>query len=106
MGAFCFEKLPDSRLCSCCIGVYLLTAKSVLERKEPTMTNAIATEIRDRAEFMAIDELGNLWIGGDGLKNADNRADVDRLLELGAITYGGPGYYHVNKGYENLFNRL
>lgn len=72
------------------------------------MTNAIATEIRDRAEFMAVDELGNLWIGGDGLKNADNRADVDRLLELGAIsfTYDGPGYYHVNKGYENLFNRL
>lgn len=70
------------------------------------MTNAIATEIRDRAEFMAVDEFGNLWIGGDGLKNADNRADVDRLLELGAITYGDPGYYHVNKAYENLFNRL
>lgn len=70
------------------------------------MTDAIANEIRDRAEFMAVDESGNLWIGGDGLKNADNRADVDRLLELGAITYDGPGYYHVNKGYENLFNRL
>lgn len=70
------------------------------------MTDAIANEIRDRAEFMAVDELGNLWIGGDGLKNADNRADVDRLLEFGAITYDGPGYYHVNKGYENLFNRL
>lgn len=70
------------------------------------MTDAIANEIRDRAEFMAVDELGNLWVGGDGLKNADNRADVDRLLELGAITYDGPSYYHVNKGYENLFNRL
>ena len=70
------------------------------------MTDAIANEIRDRAEFMAVDELGYLWIGGDGLKNADNRADVDRLLEFGAITYDGPGYYHVNKGYENLFNRL
>lgn len=70
------------------------------------MTDAIANEIRDRAEFMAVDELGNLWIGGDGLKNADNRADVDRLLELGAITYDGHGYYRVNKGYESLFNRL
>lgn len=49
---------------------------------------------------------GNLWIGGDGLKNADNRADVDRLLEFGAITYDGPGYYHVNNGYESLFDRL
>lgn len=70
------------------------------------MTNAIATEVRNAAQFMAVDELGNLWIGGDGLKNADNRADVDRLLELEAITYDGHGYYHVNKGYENLFNRL
>ena len=70
------------------------------------MTDAIANEIRDRAEFMAVDESGNLWIGGDGLKNADNRADVDRLLELNAITYDGHGYYHVNKGYESLFNRL
>lgn len=70
------------------------------------MTDAIANEIRDRAEFMAVDELGNLWIGGDGLKNADNRADVDRLLELGAIIYDGPGYYHVAEGYASLFNRL
>ena len=70
------------------------------------MTNAIANEIRDMAQFMAVDESGNLWIGGDGLKNADNRADVDRLLELGAIAYDGPGYYHVNGGYESLFNRL
>lgn len=70
------------------------------------MTDAIANEIRDRAEFMAVDELGNLWIGGDGLKNEDNRADVDRLLELGAITYDGHGYCHINNGYESLFNRL
>jgi len=70
------------------------------------MTDAIVNEIRDRAEFMAVDESGNLWIGGDGLKNADNRADVDRLLELNAITYDGPGYYHVNNGYESFFNRL
>lgn len=70
------------------------------------MTDTIANEIRDRAQFMAVDESGNLWVGGDGLKNADNRADVDRLFELGAITYDGPGYYHVNKGYESLFNRL
>lgn len=70
------------------------------------MTNVIATEVRNAAQFMAVDELGNLWIGGDGLKNADNRADVDRLLELGAITYDGHGYYHVNNGYESLFDRL
>ena len=70
------------------------------------MINAIANEIRNRAQFMVVDELGNLLIGGDGLKNADNRADVDRLLELGAITYDGPGYYRVNKEYESLFNRL
>ena len=70
------------------------------------MTNAIATEVRNAAQFMAVDELGNLWIGGDGLKNAENRADIDRLLELGAITHDGPGYYHVNEGYASLFNRI
>ena len=69
------------------------------------MTNAITTEVRNAAQFMAVDELGNLWIGGDGLKNADNRKDVDRLLELGAVRYDGTGI-HVNDDYASLFNRI
>lgn len=70
------------------------------------MPNVIATEIRNAAQFMAVDGLGRLWICGDGLKNADNRKDLDRLLELGAVTYDGAGCYHVAKGYTYLFNRL
>lgn len=66
------------------------------------MTNAIAAKVRNAARFMAVDELGNLWISGDGLKNANNRKDLDRLLELGAVTCYGPGYYHVNEGYASL----
>ena len=46
------------------------------------MTDAIAAEVRNAAQFMAVDELGNLWIGGNGLKDADNRKDVDRILDL------------------------
>lgn len=69
------------------------------------MTNAIATEIRNAAQFMAVDELGNLWIGGDGLKDADNRKDVDKLLDLGAVRYDGTGI-HVNENYISLFNRI
>ena len=70
------------------------------------MTNAIATEIRNAAQFMAVDELGRLWICGDGLKNADNRRDFDRLLELGVVTYDRTGCYSVAEGYRYLFNRL
>lgn len=70
------------------------------------MPNVIATEIRDAAQFMAVDELGRLWFCGDGLKNADNRRDLDGLLQLGVVTYDGAGCYHVNEGYENFFNRL
>lgn len=69
------------------------------------MTNAIAAEVRNAAQFMAVDELGNLWICGDGLKDADNRRDVDRLLDLGAVRYEGAGI-HVNEGYTSLFNRM
>ena len=75
------------------------------ERKEPTMNNEIATEVRNAAECMAVDELGNLWIGGDGLKNAENRKDVDRLCELGAVRYDGT-WYHVNEDYASLFERI
>lgn len=32
------------------------------------MDNAITNEIRNAAQFMAVDELGNLWLSGDGLK--------------------------------------
>lgn len=69
------------------------------------MTNATATEVRNAAQFMIVDELGNLWIGGDGLKNADNRRDLDRLLELGAVRYDETGI-HVNEDYASLFNRI
>lgn len=70
------------------------------------MTSAIADEIRNAAQFMAVDELGRLWICGDGLKNADNRKDLDRLLELRAVTYDRAGCYHVAEGYTYLFNRI
>lgn len=69
------------------------------------MTNAIAIEVRNAAQFMAVDELGNLWIGGDGLKNADNRKDVDRLFELGAVRFDG-NEICVNEDYISLFNRI
>ena len=75
------------------------------KRKELTMTNAIATEVRNVAQFVAVDEFGNLWIGGDGLKNAENRKDVDRLFELGAVRYDGTGI-RVNEDYASLFNRI
>lgn len=70
------------------------------------MTNATATDVRNAAQFMAVDELGNLWIGGDGLKNADNRRDLDRLLDLGCVRYDGDGYYRVNDDYASLFSRI
>lgn len=69
------------------------------------MTNAIATEVRNVAQFMAVDELGNLWIGGDGLKDADNRKDVGRLFDLGAVRYDGTSI-RVNEDYASLFNRI
>ena len=69
------------------------------------MNSEIATEVRNAAECMAVDELGNLWIGGDGLKNAENRKDVDRLCELGAVRYDGTRY-HVNEDYASLFERI
>lgn len=71
------------------------------------MTNAIETEIRNAAQFMFVDELGNLWgVGYDEMKYEGNRRNLERLLELGAVIYDGPGYYHVAEGYESLFNRL
>lgn len=70
------------------------------------MINAIAAEVRNAAQFMAVDDLGRLWICGDVLKNADNRKDLDRLLELGAVTYDWHGYYHVNEDYKSLFKPL
>lgn len=70
------------------------------------MSNVIAAEIRNAAQFMAVDELGRLWICGDGIKNADNMRDFDRLLELGVVTYDGAGCYHVAEGYTYLFKRL
>lgn len=75
------------------------------EGKEPTMTNAIAAEVRSAAQFMSVDELGRLWIAGDGLKNADNRKDAERLFDLGALRYEG-AVIHVNEDYISLFNRI
>lgn len=69
------------------------------------MTDAIATEVRKVAQFMAVDGFGNLWIGGDGLKNAAHRKEVDRLFELGAVRYEGP-VIRVNEDYVSLFDRI
>lgn len=69
------------------------------------MSNAIADEIRNAAQFMAVDELGRLWICGDGIKNEDNRKDFDMLLKFGVVTYGA-GCYHVADCYTYLFNRI
>lgn len=68
------------------------------------MTDAIAKEVRYLARFMEVDETGTLWIGGDGLRNAGNRKDVNRLFELGALTYQGT-VIHVNEDYVSLFDR-
>lgn len=77
----------------------------ISKRKEPTMTNAIATEVRNAAQFMSVDELGRLWIAGDGLKNADNGKDAERLFDLGALRYEG-AVIHVNEDCISLFNRI
>lgn len=69
------------------------------------MIDAIATEVRDAAQSMAADGLGNLRIGGDGPKNADDMKDVDGLLEFGAVRYGGTGI-RVDDGCASLFNRI
>lgn len=69
------------------------------------MNNEIATGVRNAAECMAVDELGNLRIGGDGLKNAENGKDVDRPCELGAVRYDGTRY-HANEDCASIFNRI
>lgn len=73
--------------------------------REPAMDSEIATEVRDAAECMAVDGLGNLRIGGDGLKNAGNGKDVDRPCESGAVGYDGTRY-RVNEGYASLSGRI
>jgi hypothetical protein len=69
------------------------------------MTDAIATGVRNAAECMAVDELGNPWIGGDGLKNAGNGKDVDGLCESGAVRYDGTRY-RVNEDCASPFERI
>ena len=68
------------------------------------MLNDTRAEVRSAAEFLLVDEQGNVWgLGHDEMMNADNRRDRDRLVELGAITCEGEGYYRVNPVYADCF---
>lgn len=72
------------------------------------MTTTTTNEIQALTSLMAVDEDNELWLGGDGLKDAQNRADVDRLIELGIVRVEG-GYginLYVNAGYEKYFARF
>lgn len=75
------------------------------KRKEPTTTNAIAIEVRNAAQLMAVDEFGNLRIGGDGLKNAESRKDADGLFESGAVGHDGTGI-RADEDCASLLNRI
>lgn len=72
-------------------------------------TTTSAREIQTLTSLMSIDENGQVWLGGNGLMDAQNRADVDRLIELGvlrsAISCGCLRIY-VTNGYEKFFERF
>lgn len=71
------------------------------------MGNDVRAEIRYAALFLLVDDRGYVWgLGHDEMMNADNRRDRDRLVELGAITYEGPGYYRVNPEFADCFTRF
>ena len=73
------------------------------------MTTTTTSEIQALASLMAVDENNELWLCGDGLKDAQNRADVDRLIELGVVRYAiscGCMRLYVNNGYEKFFERF
>lgn len=71
------------------------------------MNNDVREEVRYAALFLLVDERGYVWgLGHDELMNADNRRDRDRLVELGAITYEGHGYYRVNPEFADCFTRF
>lgn len=82
------------------------------------MTTTTTNEIQALGSLMAVDEDNELWLGGDGLKDAQIRADVYRLIELGIVRVEGVtsnrghsdvGYgvnLYVNAGYEKYFARF
>lgn len=75
--------------------------------KGVTMSDSVRAEVRYAALFLLVDARGYVWgLGHDEMMNADNRRDRDRLVELGAITCEGPGYYRVNPGYADCFTTL
>lgn len=90
-------------------GGKLLIASEDNDGLEQAMTTTTTSEIQALASLMAVDEDNELWLGGDGLKDAQNRADVNRLIELGvvrsAISCGCLRIY-VNDGYEKFFERF
>lgn len=54
---------------------------------------------------MAVDELGYLWLPGDGLGDEGNRQDAAKLLRLGVLDHDSDHYY-VKKQYRHLFEKI
>lgn len=93
---------------TCFVGT-LLIASEGNDELEQAMTTTTTSEIKALTSLMAVDENNELWFGGNGLKDAQNRADVNQLIELGvlrsAISCGCLRIY-VNDGYEKFFERF
>lgn len=69
------------------------------------MANEVEDEIREAGALMVVDELGYLWLPGDGLLDEGNRQDVAKLLRLGVLDHDAD-YYYVKKQYRHLFEQI
>ncbi len=69
------------------------------------MTNEVDDEIREAGALMAVDELGYLWLPGDGLGDEGNRQDAAKLLRLGVLDHDADHYY-VKEQYRHLFEQI
>lgn len=69
------------------------------------MANEVEDEIREAGALMAVDELGYLWLPGDGLLDADVRQGAAKLLRLGALNHDA-NHYYVKEQYRHLFEKI
>lgn len=69
------------------------------------MANEVEDEIREAWALMVVDELGYLWLPGDGLLCEDNRRDVEKLFRLGVLDSDADHFY-VREQYRHLFEQI